>query len=128
LRSTHLAIVLAIYAIPAVIFFGATIAVARVGRWNVLLPVDHAAWILPGIVYALTPLLIYALEMSAPPKGLFNLIDPVIVAVLCWLVFVGRITLAVKRPEKNRAAAYGTIALNAVIAVGVVLFVPPLPQ
>ena len=123
-----LAILVAIYAIPAVIFFGATIAVARVARWNVLLPVERAAWLLPGVVYALTPVLIYRLEMSAPPKGLLNLIDPVIVAILCWLVFVGRITLAVKRPERNRAAAYGTIGLNMAIAVGVVLFMPPLPQ
>ena len=119
MRSTQLAILLAIYAIPAVIFFGATIAVARVARWNLLLPVDHAAWILPGIVYALTP---------APPKGLFNLIDPVVVALLCWLVFVGRLTLARRHPEKNRTAAYTTIAVNAAIAVGVVLFMPPLPQ
>lgn len=81
-----------------------------------------------GIIYALTPVLIYRLEMSAPPKGPLNLIDPVVVALLCWLVFVGRITLAVKRPQSNRAAAYATIGLNMVIAVAVVLFMPPLPQ
>jgi hypothetical protein len=123
-----LAILVAIYAIPAVIFFGGTMAVARVARWDVLLPVERAAWLLPGIVYALTPVLIYRLEMSAPPKGLLNLIDPVIVALLCWLVFVGRITLALKRPERNRTAAYGSIALNSGIAVAVVFFMPPLPQ
>lgn len=128
MRSTQLAILLAIYAIPAVIFFGATIALTRVARWNVLLPIDHAAWILPGIVYALTPLAIYRLEMSAPPKGLFNLVDPVLVALLCWLVFVGRLTLARRHPERNRTAAYTTVALNTGIAVGVVLFMPPLPQ
>jgi hypothetical protein len=119
LRSTHLALLLAIYAIPAVIFFGATIAVARVSRWNLVLPIDHGAWIVPGIVHALTP---------APPKGLFNLIDPVVVALLCWLVFMGRIALAHKHPQQNRTAAYTTVGLNAVVAVGVVLFMPPLPQ
>ena len=128
MRSTQLALLVAIYAIPAVILFGGTMAVVRMARWNVMLPIERAAWLLPGIVYALTPLAIYQLEVSVPPKGLFNLVDPVIVALLCWLVFVGRIGFAVKRPEKNRAAAYGTIAVNAAIAVGVVLFVPPLPQ
>ena len=128
MRSTQLALLLAIYAVPAVILFGGTMAVARVARWNVMLPIERAAWLLPGVIYALTPALIYQLDVSAPPKGLFNLIDPVIVALLCWLVFVGRLTLAVKAPEKNRAAAYGSIALNGVIAVAVVLFVPPLPQ
>jgi hypothetical protein len=123
-----LLLMLAIYAIPAVIFFGATMAVARVARWNVFLPIERGAWLLPGIIYALTPVLIYRLDMSAPPKGLLNLVDPVVVAVLCWLVFVARITLAVKRPQDNRAAAYGTIGLNMAIAVGVVLFMPPLPQ
>ena len=128
MRSTQLALLLAIYAIPAVILFGGTMAVARIARWNVMLPIERAAWLLPGIIYALTPLAIYQLEVDAPPKGLFNLVDPVIVALLCWLVFVGRITFAVKRPDKNRVAAYSTIALNMAIAVGVVLFVPPLPQ
>jgi hypothetical protein len=125
---TSLAILLAIYVIPAVMFFGATMAVARVARWNVLLPVDYAAWIVPGLVYALTPVVIYRLEMSVPPKGLLNLVDPVIVALLCWLAFVGRILLAVRRPERNRAVAGATLALNAGIAVAVLLFVPPLPQ
>ena len=123
-----LALMLAIYAIPAVIFFGATIAVARVARWDVLLPIERGTWLLPGIIYALTPVLIYRLEMSAPPKGLLNLVDPLVLALLCWLVFVGRITLAVKRPGVNRAAAYTTIGLNMAIAVAVVLFMPPLPQ
>jgi hypothetical protein len=128
LRSTQLALLLAIYAIPAVILFGGTMAVARVARWNVMLPIERAAWLLPGIIYALTPVFISRLDISAPPKGLLNLVDPVIVALLCWLVFIGRITLAVKRPQNNRTVAYATIGVNMAIAVAVVLFVPPLPQ
>src|SRR6266849_86613 len=118
----------AIYAVPAVIFFGMTIAAVRVSNRGLLLPIERGAWLLPGIVYALTPVLIYRLEMSAPPKGLLNLVDPVLVALLCWFVFVGRITLAIKHPHINRQAAYGAIALNMAIALGVLLFVPPLPQ
>jgi hypothetical protein len=78
-------------------------------------------------IYAV-PAVIWKLEISAPPKGLLNLIDPVLVALLCWFVFVGRITLAIKHPQINRKAAYATIALNMAIALGVLLFVPPLPQ
>jgi hypothetical protein len=120
LRSTQLALMLAIYAIPAVILFGATMAVDRVARWNVVLPVERVAWLLPGIVYALTPM--------APPKGLWNLMDPMVVAILCWLAFVGRVAWARKHPQNNRAAAYATIGLSMAIAVGVVFFMPPLPQ
>jgi hypothetical protein len=128
LRSTQLALMLAIYAIPAVILFGATMAVDRVSRWNVVLPVERFAWLLPGIVYALAPMLIYRLEFSLPPKGLWNLIDPMLVAILCWLAFIGRLAWARKRPQSNRAAAYATIGLSMAIALAVVLFMPPLPQ
>jgi membrane-bound metal-dependent hydrolase YbcI (DUF457 family) len=119
---------LAIYAVPAVIFFGMTIAAVRVANRSLLLPIERGAWILPGLVYTFVPVVIWKLEMSAPPKGLLNLIDPVLVAILCWFVFVGRITLALKHPQINRKAAYATIALNMAIALGVLLFVPPLPQ
>jgi len=123
-----LVLMFAIYAVPAVIFFGMTIAAVRVSNRDLLLPIERGAWLLPGIVYTLTPVLIYRLEMSPPPKGLLNLIDPVLVALLCWFVFVGRITLAIRRPHINRAAAYATIAVNLVIAVAVLFFMPPLPQ
>jgi hypothetical protein len=128
LRSTQLALMLAIYAIPAVILFGATMAVDRVSRWNFVLPVERFAWLLPGIVYALAPMLIYRLEFTLPPKGLWNLVDPMVVAILCWLAFVGRLAWARKRPQSNRPAAYATIGLSMAIAVAVVLFMPPLPQ
>ncbi|HUQ76007.1 MAG TPA: hypothetical protein VM183_14885 [Burkholderiales bacterium] len=113
---------------PAAILFGATIAVVRAVRWNVLLPMELGTWILPGIVHVLTPVAIYSVDMTPPPKGLFNLIDPAVVAVLCWLVFVARIAWARKRPQSNRPAAYAAIALNLAIALGVVFFLPPLPQ
>jgi hypothetical protein len=118
----------AIYAVPAVIFFGTTIAAVRISNRGLLLPIERGAWVLPGLVYAFVPVLIYQLEMGEPQKGLLNLIDPVLVAILCWLVFVGRITLAMRRPHINRAAAYTSIALNPAIAVGVLFFMPPLPQ
>ena len=124
----RIALMLALYTLPAVILFGATMAVARSSRWNVLLPVERGAWLLPGIVYAVTAPLIYRLDMSPPPKGVLNLIDPLLVALLCWLVFVGRITLGVKRPQSNRVVAYATIALHVAIGIGVVFLVPPLPQ
>ena len=44
------------------------------------------------------------------------------------LHLVGRITLAIRRPHINRAAAYATIAVNLAIAVAVLFFMPPLPQ
>jgi hypothetical protein len=128
LLSTQLAILVAIYVIPAAILFGGTVAVARVSRWNVLLPVERAAWLLPGVVHALTPMAISRLGASVPPKGLWNLMDPMVVAVLCWLAFTGRIAWGLKRPQTNRAAAYATIALSMAIAVAVVLYMPPLPQ
>jgi hypothetical protein len=112
-------LMLALYILPAVILFGATLALARVRRWNVVLPVERATWLLPGIVYAVTP---------AAPKGILNLIDPLVVASLCWLLFAGRIALAVKRPSSNRPAAYATIVLTMTIAAGIALFMPPLPQ
>jgi hypothetical protein len=123
-----LVLMFAIYAVPAVIFFGMTIAAVRVAHRGLVLPIEHAAWILPGVVHALTPPLIYRLEMSAPPKGLLNLFDPVLVALLCWVVFVGRLTLAIRHPDINRGAAYAAIGLNMAIAAGVVFLMPPLPQ
>ena len=126
--STQLAILVAIYVIPAAILFGGTIAVARVARWNVLLPVESISWLLPGIVHALTPMAISRLGVGVPPKGLWNLMDPAVVAILCWLAFAGRIAWGLKRPQSNRAAAYATIGLSMAIAVAVVLYMPPLPQ
>jgi hypothetical protein len=128
LVSTQLAILVAIYVIPAAILFGGTIAVERVSRWNVLLPVERIAWLVPGIVHALAPMAISRLGAGVPPKGLWNLIDPVVVAALCWLAFVARLAWGRSHPRSNRAAAYATIGLSMAIAVAVVLFVPPLPQ
>ena len=119
---------LAIYALPAVILFGATIAVDRVYRWNILLPVERVAWLLPGIVYALTPMMIHRADLALPPKGLWNLMDPMLVAIFCWLAFMGRIAWGLRHRPGNRAAAYATIWVNMLIAVAVVFFVPPLPQ
>ena len=119
---------LAIYAVPAVILFGATMAIERVSRWNVVLPVERIAWLVPGIVYALTPMAIHRLDLALPPKGLWNLMDPMVVAVLCWLAFMARIAWGLKHRARNRAAAYATIGVNMLIAIAVVLFMPPLPQ
>ena len=113
----RMALVLALYILPAAILFGATLAVARVKRWHVL-PIERGAWLLPGLAYALTP---------PAPKGIVNLIDPVVVALACWLVFVGRIAV-VDRRSANPAAAYATIGLYLAIAVAVALYMPPLPQ
>ena len=123
-----LLIMLAIYVVPAVIFFGMTIAAVRVSNRALLLPIERSAWILPGLVYTFVPALVWKLEMTMPPKGLLNLIDPVIVALLCWFVFVGRISLAIKRPDFNRQAAYTTIALNMAIGAAALFLIPPLPQ
>lgn len=119
---------LAIYAVPAVILFGATMAIERVSRWNVVLPVERFAWLAPGIVYALTPMAIHRLDLTLPPKGLWNLMDPMVVAVLCWLAFTARIAWGRKHRERNQAAAYATIGVNMLIAIAIVLFMPPLPQ
>ena len=118
----------AIYIVPAVVFFGMTIAAVRVSNKELLLPIERGAWILPGLVYTFVPAVVWKLEMTMPPKGLLNLIDPVLVALLCWFVFVGRITLAIKRPEINRQAAYATIALNTTIGAAALFVIPPLPQ
>jgi len=67
---------LAIYAVPAVIFFGTTIAAVRVSNKNTLLPIERGAWILPGLVYTFVPVVFWKLEISGPPKDLLNLIDP----------------------------------------------------
>jgi len=128
LLSTHLALLVAIYAIPAVILFGGTMAVARVARWDVMLPVERATWLAPGVVHALAPMVLNRLEIGPAPKGLFNLVDPVVVAVLCWLAFVGRLAWGLKRPQSNRTAAYATIGFSIAIAIAVVLLMPPLPQ
>ena len=127
MRSTQLALLLAIYAIPAVVLFSAAIAVARVKRLP-LLRIEWAAWLLPGIVYALAPALLQRLDVPPAPKGLFNLVDPAVVAILCSLAFAGRVAWAMKRPQANGPAAYATIGLNMAIAVVVLLFMPPLPQ
>jgi len=118
----------AIYIVPAVVFFGMTIAAVRVSNKGLLLPIERGAWILPGLIYTFVPAIVWKLEMTMPPKGLLNLIDPAIVALLCWFVFVGRISLAIKRPDINRQAAYTTIALNMAIAAGALFLIPPLPQ
>jgi hypothetical protein len=128
LLSTQLALLLAIYAVPAAILFGAAMAIDRVSRWNVVLPVERLAWLLPGIVHALTPMAIHRLDLTLPPKGLWNLMDPMVVAVLCWLAFMARIAWGLKHRQSNRAAAYATMGVNMLIAVAVVLFMPPLPQ
>ena len=126
--STHLPLLLAIYAVPAAILFGGTMAVERAARWNVMLPIERGAWLLPGIVYALAPAVLHRMDFPPSPKGLFNLVDPLVVALLCWLAFVGRLAWGLKRPHSNRTAAYATIGLSMAIAVAVVLFMPPLPQ
>lgn len=123
-----LLLMLAIYIVPAVVFFGMTIAAVRVSNRELLLPIERGAWILPGLVYTFVPAVVWKLEMTMPPKGLLNLIDPVLVALLCWFVFVGRISLAIKRPHINRRAAYTAIALNMAIGAGALFFIPPLPQ
>ena len=123
-----LILIVAIYTVPAAIFFGSTIAVVHVTGRRLLLPIERAAWLLPGLVYALTPVFFWRLGMSGPPKGLHNLFDPVLLAFLCWLIFVARVTLAIKRPQANRAAAYATIAVNMAVAVAVLFLMPPLPQ
>ncbi len=123
-----LALMLALYVVPAVNFFGMTIAAVRVSYKNLLLPIERGAWILPGIVYTFVPVVIWKLEMTAPPKGLLNLVDPVVVALLCWFVFVGRIRLGIKRPQINRHLAYASIVLNTAIGAGALFFIPPLPQ
>ena len=119
---------LAIYLVPAVVFFGMTIAAVRVSNKGLLLPIERGTWILPGLVYTFVPALVWKLEMTLPPKGLLNLIDPVLVALVCWFVFVGRISLGIKRPDINRQAAYATIALNMVIGAAALFVIPPLPQ
>ena len=126
--SAQLALLLAIYAIPAVILFGGAIAVDRASRWNLVLPFEWGTWLLPGVVYALTPMAIYRLGLTVPPKGLWNLMDPMVVAVLCWLAFMGRLAWGRQQRERNRTAAYATIGLSMAIAVAVVFFMPPLPQ
>jgi len=123
-----LLLMFAIYIVPAVVFFGMTIAAVRVSNKGLLLPIERGAWILPGLIYTFVPAIVWKLEMTMPPKGLLNLIDPVIVALLCWFVFVGRISLAIKRPDINRQAAYTTIALNMAIGAGALFLIPPLPQ
>ena len=123
-----LLLMLAIYIVPAVVFFGMTIAAVRVSNRDLLLPIERGAWIFPGLVYTFVPALVWKLEMTMPPKGLLNLVDPVIVALVCWFVFVGRITLALKRPDINRQAAYATIALNMAIGAAALFVIPPLPQ
>src|SRR5258708_10480922 len=120
-------LMLAIYAVPAVIFFGMTVAAVRVSNKGLLLPIERGAWILPGLVYTFVPAIVWKLEMTMPPKGLLNLVDPVLVALLCWFVFVGRITLAIKRPQINRQAPYAAIPPNMPIPPRVFPFLPPLP-
>ena len=93
--------------------------------WRLAKP---AAWLFPGVVYALAPALLQRLDVQPAPKGLFNLVDPAVVAILCSLAFAGRVAWAVKRPQANGTAAYATIGLNMAIAVVVLLFMPPLPQ
>ena len=123
-----LLLMLAIYAVPAVIFFGMTIAAVRVANRELLLPIERGAWLLPGLVYTFVPAVVWKFEMTMPPKGLLNLIDPVLVALVCWFVFVGRISLGIKRPDINRQAAYATIALNMAIGAAALFLIPPLPQ
>lgn len=92
-----------------------------------LLPIEYGSWLLPGFVYALTPAVLHRLHVSPSPKGLFNLIDPVVVAILCSLAFLG-LAFGVRRPRNNQAAAYATIAAHTAIAVAILLYMPPLPQ
>jgi len=44
----------ALYAVPAVIFFGMTIAAVRVAHRGLVLPIERAAWILPVFVGSVT--------------------------------------------------------------------------
>jgi len=71
-----------------------------------VLPIESISWLFPGVVDALTPVAVYRLGASLPPK-------------VAW----GR-----KRRQSNRAAAYATIAPSMTIAVAVELYMPPLPQ
>src|SRR5258708_9209373 len=123
-----LLLMLAIYAVPAAIFFGTTIGVLHASRRKLLLPIERGAWLLPGLVYAATPVLIWRLDMSGPPKGFHNLFDPMLLAFLCWLIFLAPVTLAINRPQVNRAAAYAPIPVSMAVAVAVLFRLPQLPQ
>jgi hypothetical protein len=121
------------YAAPAFVLFGITIAAVRFSRAASLLPVEYAAWLLPGLVYWLIPLLMYearwhGIETQLPAKSLANLIEPVIVAVLCWVVFVGRIAIAKGKPQINRQAAYWSIGVSVAIGIAVLFLMPALPE
>jgi hypothetical protein len=125
-------VLFALYLVPALLLFGATAIVAR-GKSGLLLPLEYGSWVLPGLVYAAIPALVYearwhGVDVQLPPKSMVNLFEPILVAILCWIVFVVRIAVAVRTPVHNARAAYSSIVTCVLIAVGVLLLFPPLPE
>lgn len=125
--------ILGLYVGPAMVLFGGTIIVLRLTKTALLLPFEYGTWLLPGIIYWLIPVLAYearwyGVDLEIPSKSLANLGEPVLVAVLYWLVFVARLLLAKLHPYINRWMAYWCVVAGVAIALATLFFVPLLAE
>jgi hypothetical protein len=126
-------LLLALYVVPALVLFGVTFLALHLMRRHLVLPIEYGTWLLPGVIYWSLPLLVYELRwhgvnFGAPTKSLANLVEPFILALLCWLVFIVRAVTGSKRPHINRQAAYLGIVAGVVLAVAILFAVPTLPE
>jgi hypothetical protein len=121
------AVLYGLYAVPAVVLFGATLAVLRSRETPRLLGAEYWVWLLPGLVYwALSQPL--GLEQAFGGKSLSNLIEPMVLAGTAWMLFLVRLVVAASRPSLNRVAAYLFIGLCNLAALGVLALMPSLPE
>jgi hypothetical protein len=125
-------VILGLYVAPAVVLFGFTFVVLRISKTALILPFEYGTWLLPGIIYWIIPVLIYearwyGVDMQ-PPKSLVNLGEPVLVAVLYWLIFIARLIAARKQPQINQRAAYWCAGAGIAISVAMPFVMPLLPE
>jgi len=125
--------ILGLYVVPAILLFGGTIMILRITKTTLILPFEYGTWLLPGFVYWLIPIVIYELRwygigLEGPSKTLANLFEPVLVAVVYWVVFIARLAVAKSRPEINQRAALYCIGAGIAIAVAITFLLPVLAE
>ena len=92
----------------------------------------YRGWHVYDALAALLPVAIYTLveenKIIVAPKSLSNLIEPVIVAVGCSLVFLVRSHLGKKDAERSRQYSAWAMVLACLIPLLVFSFVPAFPE
>jgi len=120
-------ILLPYYLIPAGLIIAACVSVSLLLQRPRIFPAEYVAWLFPGITYWLLfePL---HLEQAFAGKTLANLIEPIVIGVLCGILFGLRVLVGATNPRLNKVAALWFLGLSNVVALAVFVLMPNLPE